>query len=80
MTGLVREFLEYFDLDFTIAVFDPESNFVSQTTFKFFLFDTLFSVIQCTLNLTLLCNLVTKVYKALFMADIFILVNLSLLK
>lgn len=33
VTGLVREFLEYFDLDFTIAVFDPESNFVSQTTF-----------------------------------------------
>ncbi|XP_067051695.1 centrosomal protein 43-like isoform X1 [Acropora muricata] len=27
VTGLVREFLEYFDLDFTIAVFDPESNF-----------------------------------------------------
>ena len=31
MTGLVREFLEYFDLDFTIAVFDPETNFVSQS-------------------------------------------------
>ena len=31
MTGLVREFLEYFDLDFTIAVFDPETNFVSET-------------------------------------------------
>lgn len=29
MTGLVREFLEYFDLDFSIAVFDPETNFVS---------------------------------------------------
>ncbi|XP_068698862.1 centrosomal protein 43-like isoform X1 [Montipora foliosa] len=27
VTGLVREFLEYFDLDFTIAVFDPETNF-----------------------------------------------------
>lgn len=29
VTGLVREFLEYFDLDFSIAVFDPETNFVS---------------------------------------------------
>ena len=29
VTGLVREFLEYFELDFTIAVFDPETNFVS---------------------------------------------------
>ena len=29
MTGLVREFLEFFDLDFSIAVFDPESSFVS---------------------------------------------------
>ncbi|XP_078375032.1 centrosomal protein 43-like isoform X2 [Oculina patagonica] len=27
VTGLVREFLEYFDLDFSIAVFDPETNF-----------------------------------------------------
>ncbi|XP_020912220.1 FGFR1 oncogene partner isoform X2 [Exaiptasia diaphana] len=27
VTGLVREFLEFFDLDFTIAVFDPESSF-----------------------------------------------------
>ena len=31
VTGLVREFLEYFELDFTIAVFDPETNFVSRT-------------------------------------------------
>ena len=59
MTGLVREFLEYFDLDFTIAVFDPESNFVSQTKFTHS-FNTLFSVIQWMLNLTLLCNLVIK--------------------
>jgi hypothetical protein len=29
VTGLVREFLEFYDLDFTIAVFDPESSFVS---------------------------------------------------
>ena len=29
VAGLVREFLEYFDLDFSIAVFDPETNFVS---------------------------------------------------
>ena len=29
VTGLVREFLEYFDLDFSIAVFDPETDFVS---------------------------------------------------
>nr|XP_058967129.1 centrosomal protein 43-like isoform X2 [Pocillopora verrucosa] len=27
VTGLVREFLEYFDLDFSIAVFDPETDF-----------------------------------------------------
>ncbi|EDO38339.1 predicted protein [Nematostella vectensis] len=27
VAGLVREFLEFFELDFTIAVFDPESNF-----------------------------------------------------
>ena len=31
VTGLVREFLEYFDLDFSIAVFDPETNFVSDS-------------------------------------------------
>ena len=36
MTGLVREFLEYFDLDFTIAVFDPETNFVSHTNVQSF--------------------------------------------
>ena len=27
--GLVREFLEFFELDFTCSVFDPESNVVS---------------------------------------------------
>ncbi|XP_031558086.1 FGFR1 oncogene partner-like isoform X2 [Actinia tenebrosa] len=27
VAGLVKEFLEFFDLDFTIAVFDPESSF-----------------------------------------------------
>ena len=29
VTGLVREFLEFFDLEYSLAVFDPESNFVS---------------------------------------------------
>ena len=29
MTGLVREFLEFFSLEYSLAVFDPESNFVS---------------------------------------------------
>ena len=33
ITGLVREFLEYFDLDFSIAVFDPETNFVSDSQY-----------------------------------------------
>ncbi|KAM7432635.1 FGFR1 oncoprotein partner [Porites harrisoni] len=32
VTGLVREFLEYFELDFTIAVFDPETNFSDKYT------------------------------------------------
>ena len=27
--GLVREFLEHFNMEFTLAVFDPESNIVS---------------------------------------------------
>ncbi len=27
-TGLVREFLEFFELEFTCAVFDPETNAV----------------------------------------------------
>ncbi|XP_046849689.1 centrosomal protein 43-like [Xenia sp. Carnegie-2017] len=30
ITGLVREFLEFFNLDYTLAVFDPESNFGNQ--------------------------------------------------
>ena len=29
MTGLVREFLEFFGLEYSLAVFDPESSFVS---------------------------------------------------
>ena len=29
VTGLVREFLEFFDLEYSLAVFEPESNFVS---------------------------------------------------
>jgi hypothetical protein len=29
VTGLVREFLEFFDLEYSLAVFDPESDFVS---------------------------------------------------
>ena len=29
VTGLVREFLEFFSLEYSLAVFDPESNFVS---------------------------------------------------
>ena len=29
ITGLVREFLEFFNLEFTLAVFDPETGFVS---------------------------------------------------
>ena len=43
VTGLVREFLEYFDLDFSIAVFDPETNFVSDSLLNktmFFMLDT----------------------------------------
>jgi hypothetical protein len=28
VTGLVREFLEFFDLEYSLAVFDPESDFV----------------------------------------------------
>jgi len=39
----VREFLEYFDLDFSIAVFDPETNFVSDSLLNkmmFFMLDT----------------------------------------
>ena len=31
--ALVREFLEFFQLDFTTAVFDPETNAVSQHTY-----------------------------------------------
>ena len=30
VTGLVREFMEFFDLDFSCAVFDPETNVVSK--------------------------------------------------
>ena len=30
--AVVREFLEFFQLDFTTAVFDPETNAVSQQT------------------------------------------------
>ena len=29
MTALVREFLTFFELDYTCSVFDPESNAVS---------------------------------------------------
>ena len=29
VTGLVKEFLEFFGLEYSLAVFDPESNFVS---------------------------------------------------
>ena len=29
MTGLVREFLEHFNLEFTLSVFDPEVGVVS---------------------------------------------------
>ena len=32
VTGLVREFMEFFELDFSLAVFDPETGFVSKTT------------------------------------------------
>lgn len=29
VTGLVREFMEFFELEYSLAVFDPETNFVS---------------------------------------------------
>ena len=31
MTALVREFLEFFELEYTCSVFDPETNAVSCT-------------------------------------------------
>ena len=33
--ALVREFLEFFELDFTTAVFDPETNAVSYCSLHF---------------------------------------------
>ena len=32
VAGLVREFLEFFDLNYTLAVFDPETNIGRQIT------------------------------------------------
>ena len=36
VASLVREFLEFFDLDFTLAVFDPETNIGSEVNQRIF--------------------------------------------
>ena len=35
VTALVREFLDYFELEYTRSVFDPETNAVSCTLYTF---------------------------------------------
>ena len=80
VTGLVREFLEYFDLDFTIAVFDPESNFVSQATFLHIHLIHCFQSSNTHWTWSCYKGPVSTFTFTFVKPDIFTLVNLSLLK